>query len=189
MRILLSHRDRQKLCPGVRTVKRLKGFTLIELLMMVLVAVITVATVIPKLLSMTDDAARSAGSSILSALETANSLTFSRQLVKGLTGPYTMGDIVSHMDVKGVESSEVTLSSYKVRVHGRWYEFELSAAPDVPSSQGSIKIAVAPSDVSDGLGSANTAVVPPPETDREAAEHRKGWEFWFWSLLQHIIQA
>ena len=187
MKIQLGHPRWQRIGAGARVVKHRKGFTLIELLIMVLVGAITAATVIPRLLSMADDAATSAGSSILSALETANSLTFSRQLVRGLTGPYTMGDIVSNVDIKGVESSEVTLSSYKVRVHGKWYAFELSAAPDVPSSQGSIAIAVAPSDVSSGSGFANTAAVSPPETDRAAAKHREGWWSWFWSLLQHII--
>ncbi len=152
-----NHPGRKKTCPGARAVKRRKGFTLIELLIMVLVAAITAVTVIPKLLSMADDAPTSAGNSIRCALETANSLTFSRQFLKGFTGPYTMGDIVSNVDVNGVEASEVTRFSDKVRVYGRWYEFELSGAPDVPSSQGSINIAVALSDISGGSGLASTA--------------------------------
>ena len=111
MEIQLGHPRRQRICTGASVVKHGKGFTLIELLIMVLSAAITAAAVIPRLLSMADDAATSAGSSILSALETANSLTFSRQLARGITGPYTMGDILSNVDIKGVESSEVTLSS------------------------------------------------------------------------------
>ncbi len=61
MKIRLGHPGRQKICPDVRVVKHRKGFTLIELLIMVLVAAITAATVIPRLLSMADDAAASAG--------------------------------------------------------------------------------------------------------------------------------
>ena len=187
MEIQLGHPRRQRIGAGARVVRHGKGFTLLELLIMVLSAAIMGAVAIPRLFSMADDAATSAGSSILGALETANSLTFSRRLARDITGPYTMGDILSNVDIKGVESSEVTVSSYKVRVHGKWYAFELSAAPDVPSSQGSIAIAVAPSDVSSGSGFANTAAVSPPETDRAAAKHREGWWSWLWNLLQHII--
>jgi prepilin-type N-terminal cleavage/methylation domain-containing protein len=187
MKIQLGHPRWQRIGAGASVVKYRKGFTLIELLIMVLVAAIMAATVIPRLLSMADDAAMSAGRSILSALETANSLTFSRQLTRGITGPYTMGDILSNVDIKGVESSEVSVSSYKVRVQGRWYAFDLSATPDVPSCQGSINMAVAPSDVSSGSGSVSTDTIPPAETNRTPAEHREDWWSWFWNLLQHIF--
>ena len=145
------------------------------------------ATVIPRLFSMADDAAMSAGRSILSALETANSLTFSRRLTRGITGPYTMGDILSNVDIKGVESFEVSVSSYKVRVQGRWYAFDLSATPDVPSCQGSINMAVAAFDASGGPGSASTDTIPPAETKRTPAEHREDWWSRLWNLLQHIF--
>jgi type II secretory pathway pseudopilin PulG len=187
MEIQLGHPSRQRICAGASVVRHGKGFTLIELLIMVLIAAIMVAVAIPRLFSMADDAATSAGHSILGALETANSLTFSRQLTRGITGPYTMGDILSNVDIKGVESSEVTVSSYKVRVQGRWYKFGLSAAPDVPSCQGSINMAVAASDVSGGPGSTSTGAVPPTETNSPPAEHREDWWPWLWNLLQHFF--
>jgi prepilin-type N-terminal cleavage/methylation domain-containing protein len=187
MEIQLGHPGRQRIGAGASVVKYCKGFTLIELLIMVLVAAIMAAAAIPRLFSIADNATMSAGHSILSALETANSLTFSRQLTRGITGPYTMGDILSNVDIKGVESSEVTVSSYKVRVQGRWYVFDLSAAPDVPSCQGSINMAVAAFDVSGDPDSVSTDTVPPTETNRTPAEHREDWWSRLWNLLQHIF--
>lgn len=75
MEIQLGHPRWQRIGAGASVVKYRKGFTLIELLIMVLVAAIMAAAAIPRLFSMADDAAMSAGHSILSALETANSLT------------------------------------------------------------------------------------------------------------------
>ena len=187
MEIQLGHPRWQRIGAGASVVKYRKGFTLIELLIMVLVAAIMAAAAIPRLFSMADDAAMSARHSILSALETANSLTFSRQLTRGITGPYTMGDILSNVDIKGVDSSEVTVSSYKVKVQGRWYSFDLSATPDVPSGQGSINMAVAAFDVSGDPGSASTDTVPRKETNRAPAEHREDWWSWLWNLLKHIF--
>lgn len=134
-----------------------KCFTVVELLVMMLVASVLAATAIPRLVSMTGDAATLTGNFILSTLETANSLTFSRQVAQGLTGAYTMGDVLANVDMKGVETSEITASSCKVRIQGRWYEFNLSPASDVSLSQGLINMAVAaPGVTGGGPSSANT---------------------------------
>ena len=134
-----------------------KCFTLVELLVMMMVGSVVAATAIPRLVSVTGDAATVTGNFILSTLETANSLTFSRQVAQGLTGSYTMGDVLSNVDMRGVETSEITASSFKVRIQGRWYEFNLSPAPDGPLSQSSINMAVAVPDLpGGGPSSANT---------------------------------
>jgi Tfp pilus assembly protein FimT len=130
-----------------------KGFTMVELFVMMLVASVVAATAVPRLVSITGEAATVTGNFFLSTLETANSLTFSRQVAQGLTGAYTMGDVLANMDMRGVEVSEITASSCKVKIQGTWYEFNLVPASDGSLSQGSINMAVV---TGGGSSSANT---------------------------------
>ena len=137
----------------------------LELLIMVLSAAIMGAAAIPRLFSMADDAATSAGSSILGALETANSLTFSRQLARGVRGTVSMGDILSNVDIKGVESSEVTVSSCGSGSR-QVLSAGLSAAIACPHA-GSIITPGAPSDAFGGPAS-SISVAP----SHRASHHR-----------------
>jgi type II secretory pathway pseudopilin PulG len=162
-----------------------KGFTLIELLTIIATLGILMAVGMPKLIAMNTDAAKSTAASICEGLRTANTLTFSHRYMHGLLGAYTMGDVAANVQVAGVEEKAVTATSYKVKINSRWYQFDLTAPPDVPVTMPSI-IAVTPAVDGSDTAAGGTDV----GNDREQNNHHDDHPDWWarlWDLLNKLF--